>query len=50
MTSLELLESFVAVKDKYVLEAHDEELPGNNIIPFDDRAQSEETSVVKVLY
>ena len=45
MTSLELLESFVAVKDKYVLEAHDEELPGNNIIPFDDRAQSEETSV-----
>ena len=45
MSSLELLESFVAVKDKYVLEAHDEELPGNNIIPFDDRAQSEETSV-----
>ena len=45
MTSLELLESFVAVKDKYVLEAHDEELPENNIVPFDNRAQSEQDSV-----
>lgn len=45
MTSLELLESFAAVKDKYVLEAHDEELPGNNIIPFDNSIQSERTLV-----
>ena len=45
MTSLELLESFVVVNDKYVLEAHGEALPGNNIISFDNRAQSEETSM-----
>lgn len=45
MTSLELLESFAAIKDKYVLEAHDEELPGNNIIPFDNSIQSERTLV-----
>ncbi len=35
MNSLELLESLGAVKGKYVLEAHGEELPGNNIIPFE---------------
>ena len=35
MTSLEVLESFGAVKGKFVLEAHGEELPGSNIIPFD---------------
>ena len=45
MTSLELLESFVVVKDKYVLEAHGEALPGNNIIPFAIRTQSEDTPV-----
>jgi len=45
MTSLELLESFVAVKDKFVLEAHEEALPENNIIPFDNRTQSEDTPV-----
>jgi len=41
MTSLELLESFGAVKGKYVLEVHGEELPGNNIIPFDRNLKSE---------
>ena len=41
MTSLELLESFGAVKGKYVLEAHGEELPANNIIPFDRYLKSE---------
>ena len=45
MTSLELLESFVGVKDKYVLEAHSEEQPGNNIIPFESSTQSERASV-----
>lgn len=34
MTSLELLESFESVKGKYVLEAHSEEMPESNIIPF----------------
>ena len=48
MTSLELLESFVGVKDKYVLEAHGEELLGNNIIPFESSTQSERTSVLAV--
>ncbi len=48
MTSLELLESFVAVKDKYILEAHGEELPGNKIIPFDKSIQSENTSLYEV--
>lgn len=45
MTSLELLESIGAVKGKYVLEAHGEELSGNNIIPFESSAQSERASV-----
>ena len=40
MTSLELLESFVTVKDKYVLEAHSGDIPGNNIIPFDNGVKS----------
>lgn len=35
MTSLELLESLAAVKGKYVLEAHGDEMPDDNIIPFD---------------
>ena len=48
MTSLELLESFVVVKDKYILEAHGEELPGNKIIPFDNSIQSENTSLYEV--
>lgn len=43
MTSLELLESFVTVKDKYVLEAHREEIPGDNIIPFQNRMNYEES-------
>ena len=42
MTSLELLESFVAVKDKYVLEAHDEELPGNNIMCMQSKNRVED--------
>ena len=45
MTSLELLESFGAVKGKYVLEAHGEELPGNNIIPFDRNLKSENSEI-----
>lgn len=35
MTSFELLESFVVVKDKYVLEAHNEKMPDNNMVLFD---------------
>ncbi len=34
MTSMELLETFVAVKDKYVLEAHSEDIPGSNLIQY----------------
>lgn len=44
MTSLELLESFVTVKDKYVLEAHSEEIPGNNILPFQN-GQSDDNKI-----
>lgn len=35
MTSFELLESFVVVKDKYVLEAYSEDMHDNNTILFD---------------
>ncbi len=35
MTSMELLETLVAVKDKYVLEAHSGEIPNDNIIQLD---------------
>lgn len=35
MTSFELLESFVVVKDKYVLEAHIEAVSDNNMVPVD---------------
>ena len=34
MTSIELLESFVVVKDNYVLEAHGEAMTESNIIPY----------------
>lgn len=44
MTSLELLESLGAVKGKYVLEAHGEEMPGNNIISFDSKLKSESST------
>lgn len=40
MTSLELLESLVTVKDKYVLEAHGEDMTENNIISFEDNLQA----------
>lgn len=35
MTSFELLESLAKVKDKYVLEAHGEDMPDKNIVPMD---------------
>ena len=47
MTSLELLESFAAVKDQYVVEAHGDELPGNNIILFDQNVKSDAGTQIK---
>ena len=44
MTSLELLESFVTVKDKYVLEAHEEAVPGENIISFTGSLKAENST------
>uniref|UniRef100_UPI0040571716 hypothetical protein n=1 Tax=Agathobacter sp. TaxID=2021311 RepID=UPI0040571716 len=41
MTSLELLESLAAVKGKYVLEAHGNEMPDDNIIPFDSSIKTD---------
>ncbi len=41
MTSLELLESLAAVKGKYVLEAHGDEMPDDNMIPFDSSIKTD---------
>ena len=39
MTSLKLLESFALVKDKYVLEAHKEDITENDMILFENSAR-----------
>ena len=34
MTSMELLETMTAVKDKYILEAHSDEIPHSKVITY----------------
>lgn len=49
MTSVELMESLAMVKDEYILEAHEENILRNKVIPYESRRHKKSASRKRIL-